>query len=159
MFTRERTSLRLLGGADVDGPQGASLDDPATTVNETINRDALSLDLSGVDADFVPDIIFAFDASDEPKAAAFMKAHGLQSGQFIPEDSFKADMFRDIGLGHWLIAYINQASGADVSAALLRIVSNPAEAKAHLRAAMGQVADRHAFGVRVLRRTLGLAPH
>jgi len=49
VFTRERTSLRLLGGTDVD-------------------------------ADFVPDTTFAFGARDEAKAAAFMKAHGLQSG-------------------------------------------------------------------------------
>ena len=248
VFTRERTSLRLLAGAGVDGPQGASADDPATAVNEAINRAPFSqfgLDLSGVNADFVPDTTFAFSARDDAKALAFMRAKGLESGKFAcfvprlrwtpnggktrqgdsrddhntlylkadhdklktaivdcvrstghkvalvpesvyvvgllaallkdglpedvaakvlvrdnywlpdeaaslfaraqvvvsienhspilaaaagtpflmvhqPEDSFKADMFRDIGLGDWSIPDINQASGADVSAALLR---------------------------------------
>jgi len=283
VFTRERTSLRLLGGADVDGPQGASLDDPATPVNETINREALGLDLSGVNADFVPDTTFAFDARDEPKAAAFMKAHGLQSGKFIcvvprhrwtptgtktrqgdsretynalhlkadhdklktaivdyvrstghkvalvpetvyvvellasllkdglpedvapkvvvrdnywlpdeaaslfahaqvvvsienhspiiaaavgtpflmvhqPEDSIKADMFRDIGLGDWYIPDINKASGADISAALMAIVRDLPAARRKLKSVMGLVAERQAFGMRVIRRTLGLGP-
>jgi len=36
-----------------------------------------------------------------------------------PEDSFKGDMFRDIGLGDWYIRDINKASGGDVSAALM----------------------------------------
>jgi len=283
VFTRERTSLRLLGGADVDGPLGDSIDDPATPVNEKINREALSLDLSGVNADFVPDSTFAFDARDDARAAAFMKAKGLVPGQFIcvvprhrwtptgtktrqgdsretynalyrkadhdklktaiidyvretghkvalvpetvyvvgllasllkdglpddvaakvvvrdnywlpdeaaslfahaqavlsienhspiiaaavgtpflmvhqPEDSFKADMFRDIGLGSWYIRDINKASGADVSAALMAIVRDLPAARSKLRLAMGLVAERQAFGMRVIRRTLGLGP-
>lgn len=283
VFTRERTSLRLLAGADVDGPQGASIDDPATPVNEAINRAPLSLDLAGVNADFVPDTTFAFSARDDAKALAFMKAKGLEPGKFAcfvprhrwtptgtktrqgdsrddynalylkadhdklkvaitdyvrqtghkvavvpetvyvvdlltsllkdglpedvaakvvvretywlpdeaaslyaratavvsienhspilaaavgtpflmvhqPEDSIKADMFRDIGLGDWYIPDINKASGADISAALLRIVADPAASRARLAAVMGVVAERQAFGMRVLRRTLGLSP-
>ncbi|MGN6827037.1 polysaccharide pyruvyl transferase family protein [Paucibacter sp. M5-1] len=284
VFTRERTSLRLLGGADVDGPLGASVDDPATPVNETINRQALSLDLSGVNADFVPDSTFAFDARDDARAAAFMKAQGLVSGKFIcvvprhrwtptgtktrqgdsrevynalylkadhdklktaiidylrapghgghkvalvpetvyvvellglllkeglpedvaarvvvrdsywlpdeaaslfaqaqavlsienhspiiaaavgtpflmvhqPEDSIKADMFRDIGLGDWYIPDINRASGADISAALMAILRDLPKARRRLARAMTGVQERHAFGMRYLRQVIGL---
>lgn len=281
VFTRERTSLRLLAGADVDGPQGASADDPATPVNEAINRQPIGVDLAGVPADFVPDTTFAFDQRDDRAARAFMQAHGLQPGRFAcfvprhrwtpngaktrqgdsretynalylaadhdklkeaitayvrqtghhvavvpetvyvvallakllkdglpddvaakvvgrdnywlpdeaaslfaqatavvsienhspiiaaaagtpflmvhqPEDSIKADMFRDIGLGDWYLPDINRASGADVAAALLRIVADPAASRARLAAAMAGVRDRHAFGMATLRRALGL---
>jgi hypothetical protein len=46
VFTRERSSLRLMDGDDVDGPDGAALDSPKTTVNETINRAPIKVDLA-----------------------------------------------------------------------------------------------------------------
>ena len=75
-----------------------------------------------------------------------------------PEDSFKGDRFRDIGLGDWTIRGINKASGADVSAALMAIVRDMPAARRKLRLAIGLVAERQAFGMRVIRRTLGLGP-
>ncbi len=283
VFTRERTSLRLLKGEDVDGPQGASADRPDTAVNETINRKPIGVDLSQVPAAFVPDTTFAFSARDDAKAAAFMRSHGLESGKFIcviprhrwtptgtptrqgdsrdaynalyleedsaklraaivayvrktghkvalvpetvyvvqhldallrdglpadvaakvitrrdywlpdeaasvfahaqavvsvenhspiiaaavgtpflmvhqPEDSFKGDMFADIGLADWYVADINRASGADVAAALMKIVANPQAARARLKRAMALVAQRQQFGMQRLRQLLALPP-
>lgn len=74
------------------------------------------------------------------------------------EDSIKADMFRDIGLGDWYIPDINKASGADISAALMSIVRDLPAARRKLKVVMGLVAERQAFGMRVIRRTLGLGP-
>jgi hypothetical protein len=75
-----------------------------------------------------------------------------------PEDSIKADMFRDIGLGNWYVPDINKASGAEISAALMAIVRDLPAARRKLKAVMGLVAERQAFGMRVIRRTLGLGP-
>ncbi len=83
VFTRDRTSLRLLKGEDVDGPHGASPDRPDTAVNEAINRLPIGPDLTRVPAAFVPDTTFAFPGRDEARARAFMHAHGLVSGKFI----------------------------------------------------------------------------
>lgn len=285
VFTRERTSLRLLGGEDVDGAHGASPDRTDTDVNETINRKPIGLDLARVwlRAAFVPDTTFAFCARDEAKARAFMHAHALESGKFIcvvprhrwtptgtptrqgdardaynalyleadcaklrvaiidyvrrtgnkvalvpetvyvvplleamlkaalpadvrarvvtranywlpdeaasvfahaqavlsvenhspiiaaaagtpfvmvhqPEDSFKGDMFGDIGLGDWYVADINRASGADISTILMGIVANLPAARARLHGAMRLVEERHQFGMQRLRQLLALAP-
>lgn len=281
VFTRERTSLRVLQGEDVDGPQGAAADRPDTPVNEAINRQPLRVDLRSVPAAFVPDTTFAFTPRDEVRAQAFLRTHGLESGKFIcvvprhrwsptgaptrqgdardtynalyleedcaklraaivayvratgnkvalvpetvyvvrhldamlkdalppdvaarvvvradywlpdeaasvfghaqavlsvenhspilaaaagtpfvmlhqPEDSFKSDMFSDIGLGDWHIADINRASGDDVARTLMAIVNDMPAARARLRQAMALVAERHAFGMRRLRQVLGL---
>jgi Polysaccharide pyruvyl transferase len=83
VFTRERTSLRLLAGEDVDGPGGASQDDPSTSVNEAINREPIKLRFDGLPAAFVPDTTFAFAERDDAAAAAFMRAKGLESGKFV----------------------------------------------------------------------------
>lgn len=83
VFTRERTSLRLMEGEDVDGPEGASADNPRTAVDETINRAPITVDLGGLNKAFVPDTTFAFQVRDDAAAAAFMTAHGLEDGGFI----------------------------------------------------------------------------
>lgn len=283
VFTRERTSLRLIAGEDVDGPDGASSDRPATPVNETINRKATGLDLSRVRARFVPDTTFAFPGRNDGAARAFMRQHGLAPGKFIcvvprhrwtptgtptrqgdsrdaynalyleedcaklraaivayvratgnkvalvpetvyvvrdldamlrnglpadvsakvvtrtnywlpdeaasvfaraqavvsvenhspiiaaaagtpfvmvhqPEDSFKADMFADIGLSDWYIQDINRATGADIARVLMRIVNDMPRARARLAEAMDLVARRHQEGMQQLRTVLGLQP-
>ncbi|QBE61911.1 polysaccharide pyruvyl transferase family protein [Pseudoduganella lutea] len=283
VFTRERTSLRVLRGEDVDGPDGASPDRPDTPVNEAINRKATGIDLSGVPAAFVPDTTFAFAARDEARARVFLQTHGLASGKFIcvvprhrwtptgtptrqgdsrdaynalyferdcaalrtaivayvrqtgnkvalvpetvyvvahldamlrdglpadvaakvvtrrdywlpdeaqsvfahaqavvsmenhspilaaaagtpfvmvhqPEDSFKSDMFADIGLGDWYIEDINRAGGADVADALMRIVTDLPAARRRLAGAMALVEERHQFGMQRLRQLLALPP-
>ena len=281
VFTRERTSLRLLKGEDVDGPDGASPERPDTPVKEAINRQPIGVDLRRVPAEFVPDTTFAFSQRDEAKALAFMRTHGLVSGKFIcvvprhrwtptgtptrqgdsrdaynaiyleqdcaklraaivayvratgnqvalvpetvyvvrhleamlkdglpadvaakvvaradywlpneaasvfahaqavvsvenhspiiaaaagtpfvmvhqPEDSFKADMFADIGLADWYIQDINQASGDDVARVLMRIINDMPRARAQLRKAMALVAQRQQAGMLQLRRLLKL---
>src|SRR5687767_3557972 len=83
VFTRERTSLRLMDGEDVDGRHGAVQDNPNTTVNETINRVPITIDLRGLNKAFVPDTTFAFAVRDEASADAFMKTHGLEEQRFV----------------------------------------------------------------------------
>ena len=83
VFTRERTSLRLMDGEDVDGRDGAVQDNPNTTVNETINRVPITIDLRGLNKAFVPDTTFAFAVRDEASADAFMKTHGLEEQRFV----------------------------------------------------------------------------
>jgi hypothetical protein len=83
VFTRDRTSLRLMDGDDVDGPDGAAQDNPKTTVNETINRAPIKVDLRGVNKAFVPDTTFAFPVRDDSAAERFMKTHGLAEGRFV----------------------------------------------------------------------------
>ncbi|TRW17320.1 polysaccharide pyruvyl transferase family protein [Glacieibacterium frigidum] len=281
VFTREWTSLRVLAGQDVDGPGGAQADDPATPVNEAINRVAVSLPGMRSRPAFVPDTTFAFTARDDAAALAWMQAQGLTAGRFAcfvpryrwtpyttptrqgnsravynalytradhsklqaaivdyvratghhvaivpetvqvvgqldallkdglppdvaakvvtmdrywlpdmaaslfaratvvvsienhspilaaaagtpfvmvhqPEDSFKSDMFTDIGLGDWHIRDVGRASGADVSRAVMGIVREPAAARRKLARAMTQVETRHRAGMLTLRRTLGL---
>lgn len=283
VFTRERTSLRLLDGEDVDGPGGDLADNPRTTVNEAINRVPIGLDFGGVNKAFVPDTTFAFTARDEAAADRFMGAHALEEGKFVcfvprhrwtptgtptrqgdsrdvynayylgedhdklkvaittyirktghkvalvpetvymtgklgplmrdglpadvagrvavmegywmpdaaqsvyaraqavvsienhspilaaaagtpfvmvhqPEDSFKGDMFIDIGLGDWYIRDINTASGEDIARVLIGIVDDMPAARAKLGKAMEFVRERHRVGMLEVRRTLGLGP-
>ena len=73
-----------------------------------------------------------------------------------PEDSFKGDMFVDIGLGDWYVPDINKATGEDVSRMLLGIVSGMPAARAKLAKAMAFVKERHRLGMMEVRRTLGL---
>ena len=281
VFTRERTSLRVLDGEDVDGPDGAARDNPKTTVNEAINRAPVTVDLRGVNKAFVPDTAFAFQVRDDASAEALMKTHALEAGRFVcvlprhrwtpnnsptrqgesrevyntyygrddhdklktaitayvrqtgnkvalvpetiyaldvlgpwlkeglpadviprvvvmdrywlpdaaqslfaraqavvslenhspllaaaagtpfvmvhqPEDSFKGDMFIDIGLGGWYVPDINSASGEDIARVLMGIVSDLPTARAALAKAMAFVNERHRFGMMEVRRTLGL---
>lgn len=282
VFTRERTSLRLMDGEDVDGPDGAARDNPQTTVNETINRAPIDVDLRGLNKAFVPDTTFAFPVRDDAAADVFMKTHGLEAGRFAcflprhrwtpnnsptrqgdsrevynayyatedhdklkvaiatyvrrtgnkvalvpetiyamdvlgpwlkdglaadvtdqvvvmdrfwlpdaaqslfaraqavvsienhspllaaaagtpfvmvhqPEDSFKGDMFIDIGLGDWFVPDINTATGDDITRMLMSIVSDMPAARARLARAMALVKDRHRSGMLEVRRTLGLS--
>ena len=282
VFTRDRTSLRLMDGQDVDGPDGAARDNPKTTVNEVINRLPVTVDLRGLNKAFVPDTTFAFPVRDDASADVFMKAHGLEEGRFVcvlprhrwtpnslptrqgesravyndyyaredhgklqvaitayvrktrnkvalvpetiyaldvlgpwlkdglpadvagqvvvmdrfwlpdaaqslfaraqavvslenhspllaaaagtpfvmvhqPEDSFKGDMFIDIGLGDWYVPDINKASGDDIARMLMEIVSDIPTARAKLAKAMSFVNERHRFGMMEVRRTLGLS--
>ncbi len=83
VFTRERTSLRLMDGEDVDGPDGAAQDNPKTTINETTNRAPITVDLRGLNKAFVPDTTFAFPVRDDASADVFMKTHGLEEGRFV----------------------------------------------------------------------------
>jgi hypothetical protein len=281
VFTRERTSLRLMDGEDVDGPDGAARDNPKTTVNETIDRSPITVDLRRVNKAFVPDTAFAFQVRDDAWADAFMKTHGLQEGRFVcvlprhrwtpndsptrqgesrevyntyyakedhgklqmaittyvrrtghkvalvpetiyamdvlgpwlkdglpadvtghvvasdrfwlpdaaqslfaraqavislenhspllaaaagtpfvmvhqPEDSFKGDMFIDIGLSDWYVPDVNRATGDEIAGILMRIVSDMPAARAKLATAMALVKERHRFGMMEVRRTLGL---
>jgi hypothetical protein len=282
VFTREQTSLRLMDGEDVDGPDGALRDDPKTAVNETINRRPITVDLRGVNKAFVPDTTFAFAVRDDAAADAFMKTHGLAEGRFVcvvprhrwtpnslptrqgesreaynslyakadhdklqaaitayvrrtghkvalvpetiyaldvlgpwlkdglpadvagrvvvmdrfwlpdaaqslfaraqavvsienhspllaaaagtpfvmvhqPEDSFKGDMFVDIGLGDWYVPDIDKATGDDIARILMGIVSDLPAARAKLARAMAFVRERQRFGMIEVRRTLGLS--
>jgi hypothetical protein len=282
VFTRERTSLRLMDGEDVDGPQGAMADNPKTTVNETINRAPITVNLRGLNKAFVPDTTFAFAVRDDAWADVFMKTHGLEEGRFVcfvprhrwtpnnsptrqgesrevynnyyakedhdklqvaiaayvrktgnkvalvpetiyaldvlgpwlkdglpadvtahvvvmdkywlpdaaqslfaraqavvslenhspllaaaagtpfvmvhqPEDSFKGDMFIDVGLGDWYVPDINRATGDDIARMLMGIVSDISAARAKLARAMAVVNERHRFGMMEVRRTLGLS--
>jgi hypothetical protein len=282
VFTRERTSLRLMDGEDVDGPDGAARDNPKTTVNETINRGPSTVDLRGLNKAFVPDTAFAFPVRDDASADVFMKTHGLEDGRFVcflprhrwtpnnsptrqgesrevynnyyakedhdklqvaltayvrktgnrvalvpetiyavdvlgpwlkdglpsdvtgqvvvmdrywlpdaaqslfaraqavvsiethspllaaaagtpfvmihqPEDSFKGDMFIDIGLGDWYVPDINRATGDDIARMLMGIVSDMPAARAKLAKAMAFVNERQRFGMMEVRRTLGLS--
>jgi hypothetical protein len=281
VFTREQTSLRLMDGEDVDGPEGAIQDDPKTAVTETINRSPITVDLRAVKKAFVPDTTFAFAVRDDAAADAFMKAHGLAEGRFVcvvprhrwtpnnlptrqgesreayntlyakadhdklqvaitayvrrtgnkvalvpetiyamdvlgpwlkdglpadvagrvavmdrfwlpdaaqslfaraqavvsienhspllaaaagtpfvmvhqPEDSFKGDMFVDIGLGDWYVPDINKATGDDIARVLMGIVSDLPAARSALARAMAFVKERQRFGMMEVRRTLGL---
>jgi hypothetical protein len=83
VFTRERTSLRLMDGEDVDGPEGAAQDNPKTTVNEAINRAPIRVDLRGLNKAFVPDTALASPVRDDASADAFMKTHSLEEGRFV----------------------------------------------------------------------------
>ena len=282
VFTRERTSLRLMDGEDVDGADGAARDNPKTTVNETINRVPISVQLGGLNKAFVPDTTFAFRVRDDASADGFMKQHRLEAGRFVcflprhrwtpnnsptrqgesratynnyyaqedhdklqvaittyvrktgnkvalvpetiyglevlgpwlkdglpadvagqvavmerfwlpdaaqslfaraqavvsienhspllaaaagtpfvmvhqPEDSFKGDMFVDIGLGDWYVPDINTATGDDIARILMGIVSDMPAARAKLARAMAFVNERQRFGMMEVRRTLGLA--
>lgn len=281
VFTRERTSLRLMDGEDVDGPDGAAQDNPKTTVNETINREPITVDLRGLDKAFVPDTTFAFAVRDDASADLFMKTHGLEERRFAcfvprhrwtpnnsttrqgdsravyneyyakedhgklqaamttyvretgnkvalvpetiyaldvlgpwlkdglpadvaghvvvmdrfwlpdaaqslfaraqavvslenhspllaaaagtpfvmvhqPEDSFKGDMFIDIGLGGWYVPDINRATGDDIGRILMGIVSDMRAARAKLSRAMTFVKERQRFGMMEVRRSVGL---
>lgn len=282
VFTRERTSLRLMDGEDVDGPDGATRDDPTTPVDEAIDRAPIAVDLRGLNKAFVPDTTFAFSVRDDAWADAFMQTHGLAAGRFIcvvprhrwtpngsptrqgesrdvynnlyaqadhgklqvaitayvrstgnkvalvpetihaldvlgpwlkdglpadvarqvvvmdrfwlpdaaqsvfaraqavlsienhspllaaaagtpfvmvhqPEDSFKGDMFVDIGLGDWYVPDINKATGDQVARMLMGIVSDLPAARAKLAQAMSFVRERQRVGMTEVRRTLGLS--
>jgi hypothetical protein len=74
-----------------------------------------------------------------------------------PEDSFKGDMFIDIGLDDWYVPNINRATGDDVARMLMGIVSDIPAARAKLAKAMAFVNERHRFGMMEVRRTLGLS--
>jgi hypothetical protein len=283
VFTRERTSLRLMDGEDIDGPDGAIQNNPKTVVNETINREPIGVVLRGLNKAFVPDTTFAFPVRDDAAADAFMKTHGLLQGRFVcflprhrwtpnnsptrqgdsrevynayyaredhdklkvaittyvrgtgnkvalvpetiyamdvlgpslkdglaadvvdnvvvmdrfwlpdaaqslfaraqavvsienhspllaaaagtpfvmvhqPEDSFKGDMFIDIGLGDWYVPDINRATGDDIARMLMGIVSDLPAARVRLAKAMAFVNERQRFGMMEIRRTLGLSP-
>jgi hypothetical protein len=282
VFTRERTSLRLMDGEDVDGADGAARDNPKTTVNETINRAPINVDLRGLNKAFVPDTTFAFQVRDDASADGFMKTHGLEAGRFIcvvprhrwtpnssptrqgesrevynhayasedhgklqvaiatyvrktgnkvelvpetiyglevlgpwlkdglpadvtsqvvvmdrywlpdeaqslfaraqavvsienhspllaaaagtpfvmvhqPEDSFKGDMFIDVGLGDWYVPDINRTTGDEIARILMGIVSDMPAARATLARAMALVNERQRVGMMEVRRTLGLS--
>ncbi len=281
VYTRERTSLRALRGEDVDGPHGAQADDPATPVNEAINRRAAAPLAMRAQPEFMPDTTFAFDARDDAAALALMREMGLEAGRFAafvprlrwtpyatptrqgdsravynalyarsdhaklqaamvayvratghkvaivpetvqavpllaellmeglpadvadkvaamnrywlpdaaaslfaratlvvsvenhspilaaaagtpfvmvhqPEDSFKSDMFTDIGLGAWHIRDIGAASGEDVARVTMSIARDLPGARRRLAAAMRMVAARHREGMRRVRRVAGL---
>lgn len=55
-----------------------------------------------------------------------------------PTDTFKGHMFRDIGLGEWLFE-IEEASGAQLAAALGKITTDPVASRARAREAMAGV--------------------
>jgi hypothetical protein len=74
-----------------------------------------------------------------------------------PEDSFKGDMFNDIGLGDWYVPDINRATGDDIARILMGIVSDMPAARAKLAKAMAFVNERQRVGMLEVRRTLGLA--
>jgi hypothetical protein len=74
-----------------------------------------------------------------------------------PEDSFKGDMFIDIGLGDWYVPDINRATGDDIARMLMGIVSDMPAARAKLAKAMAFVSERQRFGMMEVRRTLGLS--
>lgn len=61
-----------------------------------------------------------------------------------PTDTFKGHMFRDIGLGDWLLE-IEENTGAQLAAVLNKITGDPAAARARVRHAMAGVAklQRH----------------
>ncbi|MES3022471.1 MAG: hypothetical protein V4857_12905 [Pseudomonadota bacterium] len=73
-----------------------------------------------------------------------------------PEDSFKGDMFADIGLGAWYIQDINRAGGEDVAKVLMAIVNDLPRARAKLAGAMRLVEQRQQVGMLQLRSLLGL---
>jgi len=72
-----------------------------------------------------------------------------------PEDTWKGQMWRDIGLEDWLVE-IDAASGDDIAAALLRIDADHDAARAKVRAAMGKVADLQRAMMTTLRECLRL---
>jgi hypothetical protein len=74
-----------------------------------------------------------------------------------PEDSFKGDMFIDIGLGDWYIPDINRATGDQVARMLMGIVSDLPAARVKLGRAMSLVRERQRVGMTEVRRTLGLS--
>jgi hypothetical protein len=74
-----------------------------------------------------------------------------------PEDSFKSDMFTDIGLRDWYVPDINRASGDDIARMLMGIVSDMPAARAKLARAMAFVNERQRFGMMEVRWTLGLS--
>jgi hypothetical protein len=74
-----------------------------------------------------------------------------------PEDSFKGDMFIDIGLGDWYVPDINRTSGDDIARMLMAIVSDIRTARAKLAKAMSFANERHRLGMMEVRRTLGLS--
>ena len=76
-----------------------------------------------------------------------------------PEDSFKGDMFIDIGLGDWDVPDVNQAAGEDIARMLMNIVSDMPAARAKLARAMAFVNERQRVGMMEVRRTLGLSTH
>ena len=280
VFTRERTSLRALRGEDVDGAAGAQRDDPATPVDEAINRRAAPAIRMRVRPRFVPDTTFAFAERDEAAADALMRQHRLEPRRFAvfvprlrwtpyatltrqgdsravynaiyarrdhdklqaamaayvratghrilvapetvqavpllhdllktglppdiadavavmdrywlpdaaaslfaratlvvsmenhspilaaaagtpfvmvhqPEDSFKSDMFADIGLGAWHIRDIGAASGDDVARITLSIARDLPAARRQLAAAMRDVAARQRDGMLRMRTAIG----
>ncbi|MBL9199035.1 MAG: polysaccharide pyruvyl transferase family protein [Opitutaceae bacterium] len=55
-----------------------------------------------------------------------------------PTDTFKGHMFRDIGLGDWLLE-IEEHTGAQLAAVLHKITGDPAAARARVREAMAGV--------------------
>jgi hypothetical protein len=271
-----------MDGEDVDSPGGAAGNNPKTTVDETINRAPITVDLRGLNKAFVPDTTFAFRVRDDASAEVFMKTHGLEAGRFVcfvprhrwtpnnsptrqgesrevynhhyakadhdklqaaittyvrktankvalvpetiyavdvlgpwlkqglppdvtdrvvvmdrywlpdaaqslfvraqavvsienhspllaaaagtpfvmvhqPEDSFKSDMFIDIGLGDWYVPDINRATGDEIARILMCIVSDMPAARAKLARAMAFVNERHRFGMMEVRRALGVS--
>lgn len=55
-----------------------------------------------------------------------------------PTDTFKGHMFRDLGLGDWLLE-IEENTGAELAAVLAKITRDPAAARARVREAMAGV--------------------
>lgn len=70
-----------------------------------------------------------------------------------PEDTWKGQMWRDIGLDDWLLE-IDAASGDDIATALLRIDADHDAARAKVRAAMEKVADSQRAMMATLRGCL-----
>lgn len=70
-----------------------------------------------------------------------------------PEDTWKGQMWRDIGLDDWLLE-IDAASGDDIATALLRINADHDAARAKVRAAMDKVADLQRAMMTTLRESL-----
>jgi hypothetical protein len=73
-----------------------------------------------------------------------------------PEDSFKGDMFVDIGLGDWYVPDINKTTGEEIARMLMALVSDMPAARAKLAKAMTFVKERHRFGMMEVRRALRL---
>jgi hypothetical protein len=97
-----------------------------------------SVDAATVSRKVIPDLKVVYGRLDEP------------------EDSFKGDMFIDIGLGDWYVPDINRATGDDIARMLMGIVSDIPAARAKLAKAMAFVNERHRFGMMEVRRALGL---
>ncbi len=70
-----------------------------------------------------------------------------------PEDTWKGQMWRDIGLGDWLLE-IDESSGDDIAASLLRIDADHDAARAKVRAAMEKVAALQRAMMMTLRESL-----
>jgi hypothetical protein len=72
----------------------------------------------------------------------------------FPEQTPKAQMWRDIGLGEWLFELDDETDGANITRALLAIVDDPAGARRRVRGAMDFVETRQRESMKVLRGAL-----